>query len=76
MHVKPQSKLTQGSLFDFDSPLHGKVRGEKSLMDFPFFVLSKHPHMEVIDWTRGDVSIQIRPSASGVANMYDKRVIL
>ena len=37
----------QITLFDTDSPLHGNVRGERSIMDFPLFVLSKNAHLNV-----------------------------
>lgn len=66
----------QISLFDMDSPLHGKVRGERSIMDFPFFVLSKKAHFEPIEYRHEGVSIDIRPSATGVATMWDKEIIL
>ena len=66
----------QISLFDMDSPLHGKVRGERSIMHFPFFVLSKNPHMERIEYRRDNVTIEIRPSDTGVATMWDKEILL
>lgn len=66
----------QISLFDMDSPLHGKVRGERSIMDFPFFVLSKNAHLEPIEYRHDQVMIQIRPSATGVATMWDKEILL
>lgn len=66
----------QISLFDLDSPLHGKVRGERSIMDFPFFVLSKNAHLEPIEYRHDGVTIEIRPSATGVATMWDKEILL
>lgn len=66
----------QRNLFAIDSPLHGKVRGEKSIMDFPFFSLSKTPAMERFEYQVDDISISIRPSDTGVATMYDKEIIL
>lgn len=36
----------QGELFLLDSPLIGEVRGERSLMAFPFFALSKNAWMK------------------------------
>ena len=68
--------VKQFSLFDPDSPLHGKVRGERSIMDFPFFVLSKLAHMEPIEYRHEGIVIEIRPSASGIATMYDKEILL
>lgn len=68
--------VRQGNLFDVDSPLHGKVRGERSVMDFPFFALSKQPVMKPLDYKIENLSIQIRPSPTGIATMYDKEIIL
>ncbi|PZU06533.1 MAG: RepA family protein [Sphingomonas sp.] len=68
--------LRQGNLFEPDSPLHGKVRGERSVMDFPFFALSKIPVEKELEFKIGKLSIQIRPSATGIATMYDKEIIL
>jgi plasmid replication initiation protein len=69
-------QLTQGRLFDLDSPLHGKVRGERSIMDFPFFSLAKRPDMKPVKYEMEGATIEIRPSASGIATMYDKEIIL
>ncbi len=66
----------QGKLFEPDSPLHGKVRGERSVMDFPFFALSKVAVDKELEFNIGNLSIQIRPSATGIATMYDKEIIL
>jgi plasmid replication initiation protein len=68
--------IRQADLFDVDSPLHGKVRGERSVMDFPFFALSKVAVREQVEYKHGNVSIQIRPSSAGIATMYDKEIIL
>ena len=38
--------LPQRDLFALDSPLHGEIRGERSLMAFPFFALSKNAWMK------------------------------
>lgn len=68
--------IRQGNLFEVDSPLHGKVRGERSVMDFPFFALSKQAVMKPLDHRIGNATIQIRPSPTGIATMYDKEIIL
>ena len=68
--------VEQGNLFEVDSPLYGKMRGERSVMDFPFFPLSKIASKEEINYKIEDVTIQIRPSAKGIATMYDKEIIL
>lgn len=68
---------TQGKLFDnLDSPLHGKVRGEQSIMDFPLFSLAKRPQMEAMTYEMDGVKIEIKPSSSGIATMWDKEILI
>lgn len=70
-------EATQGKLFDYlDSPLHGKVRGEQSIMDFPLFSLAKRPQMEVMTYQMDGVKIEIRPSSTGIATMWDKEILI
>lgn len=66
----------QGELFRLDSPLTGEIRGERSLMAFPFFALSKNAWMKPLAYATPDVSIEVRPSARGVATIYDKEIVL
>ncbi len=66
----------QGELFRLDSPLTGEIRGERSLMAFPFFALSKNAWMKPLTYATPTVSIEVRPSARGVATIYDKEIVL
>lgn len=66
----------QRDLFQLDSPLTGEIRGERSLMAFPFFALSKNAWMKPLSYEHGPVSIEVRPSANGVATIYDKEIVL
>ncbi|MBB5712062.1 replication initiator protein A [Sphingomonas xinjiangensis] len=66
----------QGRLFELDSPMTGKVQGERSIMDFPLFALSKKAQMDEIRYELGDVTIQIKPSAMGIATMWDKEILI
>lgn len=66
----------QSELFLLDSPLTGEIRGERSLMAFPFFALSKNAWMKPLAYATPDVSIEVRPSARGVATIYDKEIVL
>ncbi|WP_022684323.1 replication initiator protein A [Sphingobium bisphenolivorans] len=66
----------QGELFLLDSPLIGEIRGERSLMAFPFFALSKNAWMKPLAYSTPTVSIEVRPSARGVATIYDKEIVL
>lgn len=66
----------QGDLFRLDSPLTAEIRGERSLMAFPFFALAKNAWMKPLTYQANAVSIEVRPSASGVATIYDKEIVL
>lgn len=66
----------QGDLFRLDSPLTAEIRGERSLMAFPFFALAKNAWMKPLTYQTNTVSIEVRPSASGVATIYDKEIVL
>jgi plasmid replication initiation protein len=68
--------IPQSDLFSLDSPLQGEIRGERSLMAFPFFALAKTRWMKPLTYTTEQVSIEVRPSASGVATIYDKEIVL
>ncbi len=66
----------QGDLFALDSPLLTEVRGEQSLMAFPFFALSKGKWIKPLAYKTDAVSIEIGPGPRGVATIYDKEVLL
>lgn len=70
------TRTPQGELFLLDSPLTGEVRGERSLMAFPFFALSKNAWMKSLAYSTPSVSIEVRPSTKGVATIYDKEIVL
>jgi plasmid replication initiation protein len=73
---KAAPKTAQRDLFQLDSPLTGEIRGERSLMAFPFFALSKNAWMKPLSYEHGPVAIEVRPSANGVATIYDKEIVL
>lgn len=66
----------QNELFQLDSPLLGEIRGERSLMAFPFFALAKNAWMKPLAYSTPTVTIEVRPSARGVATIYDKEIVL
>lgn len=68
--------LIQTELALYDSPLTGKVKGERSIMEFPFFHLSKGRRMQPLVFTDSRVTIEVRPSSIGVATIYDKEILL
>lgn len=45
-------------------------------MAFPFFALAKNAWMKPLTYQANAVSIEVRPSASGVATIYDKEIVL
>ena len=65
--------LSQRDLFQFDSPLAGEIRGERSLMAFPFFALSKNAWMKPLTYEDATVSIEVRPSATGLPRSTTRR---
>lgn len=71
-----QEASIQGDLFAFDSPLLTEVRGERSLMAFPFFALSKTKWTKPLEYKTEAVSIEIVCTPKGVATIYDKEVLL
>ena len=71
-----RKEAQQRDLFQLDSPLIGEIRGERSLMAFPFFALAKSAWMKPLAYHHGAVSIEVRPSANGVATIYDKEIVL
>jgi plasmid replication initiation protein len=61
----------------FDSPLRGRVRGQRSVMAYPFFHLGKTaPAREVLRYDDGQVRIEVAPGPAGIATIYDKDLIL
>ncbi|MBB5712363.1 replication initiator protein A [Sphingomonas xinjiangensis] len=66
----------QGDLFQLDSPLYGDVQGERTVAEFPFFALSKKAQMTPMVFESGDARIEINPSKTGVATIYDKEILL
>lgn len=67
---------SQGDLFVLDSPLLTEIRGERSLMAYPFFALSKTAWKRSLIYKTESVSIEIGPGPRGVATIYDKEVLL
>lgn len=70
------AEVEQGELFTLDSPLHGPVRGERSLMAWPFFALAKKAWMQPLAYKKDNISIEIGPGPKGVATIYDKEILL
>jgi len=66
----------QGDLFVLDSPLLTEVRGEQSLMAYPFFALTKTAWKKSLIYKTESVTIEIGPGPRGVATIYDKEVLL
>lgn len=64
-------------MFQLDSPFTAEIRGERSLMAFPFFGLAKTAWMKPLTYGHPPpVSIEVCPSASGVTTIYDKEIVL
>ncbi len=62
-----------------DSPLHGKVKGERHIMEFPFFDLSRRARRKRLSYNDPERGITIDIKAvegSGIATIYDKDMIV
>lgn len=68
--------LKQGDLFQLDSPLYGDIQGQRTVAEFPFFALSEKAQMTPMIFENGDARIEINPSKTGVATIYDKEILL
>jgi len=69
-------ELIQRDLFELDSPLYADVQGERTVAEFPFFGLTKKPQMTQMVFENGDARIEINPSKTGVATIWDKEILL
>ncbi|QHD70652.1 RepB family plasmid replication initiator protein (plasmid) [Sphingobium yanoikuyae] len=69
-------EILQRDLFELDSPLYADVHGERTVAEFPFFALSKRPQMTPMVFENGSARIEINPSKTGVATIYDKEILL
>ena len=67
---------SQADLFRLDSPLYGDIQGERTVAEFPFFALTKRAQMEPLVFESEDARIEINPSKTGVATIYDKEILL
>ena len=65
-----------GGAITTDSPLDGTVNGQTDLMSYPFFGLSKTPSKRAIRFAEGAIDLEVRPSDSGVATIYDKEILI
>lgn len=67
---------SQGELFRLDSPLYGDIQGEQTVAEFPFFALTKRAQMQPMTFESDTARIEINPSKTGVATIYDKEILL
>ncbi len=67
---------SQGEMFRLDSPLYGDIQGERTVAEFPFFALTKRAQMEPMTFESDEARIEINPSKTGVATIYDKEILL
>ncbi|TWB82876.1 plasmid replication initiation protein [Nitrospirillum amazonense] len=59
-----------------DSPLIGKVKNDRLVMVFNFFALSKETVTELPVYDDGTVRIEVTGTKHGVANIWDKEVLI
>jgi plasmid replication initiation protein len=54
----------------------GDVHGERTVAEFPLFALSKKAQMTPMAFENGHARIEINPSKTGVATIYDKEILI
>lgn len=52
------------------------IKSDMASMEHPVFTLSKRPTMEPRRYTHGDIILEVTPSAKGIANIYDKDILI
>jgi plasmid replication initiation protein len=72
----PETKQQRQLSLRFDSPLYGKVKNERVVMVFNFFALAKERVSELAIYDDGTVRIEVTGTKHGVANMYDKDLLI
>lgn len=59
-----------------DSLVDAPLRDDRSLMEFPFFTLTKRPQTEPLVYEREDVRIVVSPGPRGMASIWDRDVLI
>ncbi len=52
------------------------IKSDMASMEHPVFTLSKRPIYEVKRYVHGNVMLEVTPSAKGIANIYDKDLLI
>ena len=52
------------------------IKSDMASMEHPIFTLSKKPIREVKTYENGDILLEVTPSAKGIANIYDKDILI
>lgn len=52
------------------------IKSDMASMEHPIFTLSKRPIHEIKRYEHGDVILEVSPSAKGIANIYDKDILI
>lgn len=52
------------------------IKSDMASMEHPVFALSKRPSHEIKRYTHGNVILEVTPSAKGLANIYDKDLLI
>lgn len=72
-----ESAVAQGQIDLFlDRLVDAPIKDDQALMEFPFFSLEKRPRKKPFVYKDGDVSIRIEPSHDGMANIWDKDLLM
>jgi plasmid replication initiation protein len=62
--------------FQLDSPLHGRVKNDRTVMVFNFFALIRERVTELPVYDDGQFRIEVTGTKHGVANIWDKALLI
>jgi hypothetical protein len=54
----------------------GSMKGDAAAMEHPLFSLSKKPDMKTRRYENGDRWLEVRPSTKGLANVFDRDILI
>ena len=52
------------------------IKSDMASMEHPIFTLSKKPMREVKTYENGNIVLEVTPSSKGIANIYDKDILI
>ena len=74
-HLLLPDRYPQANLFICDVA-DAVIKSDMASMEHPIFTLSKKPMREVKTYENGNIVLEVTPSSKGIANIYDKDILI